>query len=123
MASEPRHPTWDGSPQGDPSEWDEEWAAWLLGKYALAGVTYLLPDGETIESRTQYHGGIVRVERNVGVTIECEGVWSGKTICLPPHLQAFEPASPGEYRLKCTQETVEDPDVTTSWAITTPQLS
>jgi hypothetical protein len=37
---------------------------------------------------------------------------------LPPHLSAFQAAKPGEYRLRATGETVENPDLTTSWTIT-----
>jgi hypothetical protein len=83
----------------------------------------LASDGTTIKSHGQYHGKIVRVDRSSGITIECEGVWSGKTLMLPPHTAAIHPANPGEYRLRSTGEIVNDPDLLTTWSITEPVKS
>ena len=45
-------------PENEPEQpkWDQDEADWLVGKYALVGVTYLAPDGETVTSKEQYHG-------------------------------------------------------------------
>jgi hypothetical protein len=83
----------DGRP-----EWDQSDADWLIGKTAIVGITNLASDGTTVKSRGQYHGKIVRADRNAGIVIECQGVWSGKTMTLPPHPSAFHPANSGEYR-------------------------
>ena len=98
-------------------------ADWLVGKTILAGITFLPADGETVKSQGQYHGKIVRADRKSGIAIECEGVWSGKTMTLPPVISAFRPADPGEYRLRSTGEVIKDPDVLTTWSITEPMKS
>jgi hypothetical protein len=106
-----------------PPEWDQSEADWLIGKIALIGITNLASDGTTVKSQGQYHGKIVRADRDAGIVIECEGVWSGKAMTLPPVTGAFHPANSGEYRLRSTGEVVEDPDVLTTWSITEPVRS
>ena len=101
-----------------PPIWDQDEADWLVGKYTLVGVTYLAPDGETVTSQAQYHGKIVSADSKSGFKIECEGEWAGKTLGLPPLLGAFQLASPGEYKLRSTGETVKDPEVLATWSIT-----
>jgi hypothetical protein len=106
-----------GIPDGPP-KWDQEEAEGLLGLSVLAGVTYLAADGIRVTSQVQYHGRIVSVEATKGFEIACEGKWAGKTMTLPPVLQAFHHAKPGQYRLRSTGETIENPDLTTTWSIT-----
>jgi hypothetical protein len=108
---------WD---EADQPNWDAERAAWLVGKYVLAGITRLAADGKTVISMDQFHGVIECVVQNVGVTISCRGERDGETITLPPATEAFEDARPGDYRLRSTGETISDPDVTTSWTIKEP---
>jgi hypothetical protein len=104
-------------PDGPP-KWDQDDADWLVGKYALVGLTYLAADGETVTGQEQYHGRIVAADRDNGLKIECEGAWAGKTLGLPPVPSSFQLANPGEYRLRATGETVKDPDVLATWSIT-----
>jgi hypothetical protein len=106
-----------------PPAWDQDEADWLIGKYVLVGITYLASDGETVKSQAQYHGRIVSADPKVGFKIECEGRWAGQTMGLPPVLEAFRPADPGKYRLRATEEVVEDPDVLATWSITEPVRS
>ena len=105
----------DGS--GPPS-WDQEEADGLVGQLLLAGITYVAADGKTVTSQVQCWGRIVSAKPQ-GIAVVCEGkMWAGQTMTLPPHLSAFEVARPGEYRLRSTSETVENPDLMTSWTIT-----
>jgi hypothetical protein len=106
-----------------PPPWDQEEADWLVGKYALVGMTWLEPDGKTVKAQGQYHGRIVAADKDKGFKIECEGVWAGKTMGLPPHLQSFRPANPGKYELRSTGEVVNDPDVLSTWTVTAPYKS
>jgi hypothetical protein len=106
-----------------PPQWDQSEADWLIGKIALVGITRLASDGATIRSQGQYHGKIVRADRSAGIVIECEGVWSGKTMTLPPMTGVFHPANSGEYRLRSTGEIIKDPDVLATWSITEPVKS
>jgi hypothetical protein len=106
-----------------PPEWDQSEADWLIGKIVLVGITRRASDGTTIKSHGRYHGKIVRADRGAGIAIECEGIWSGKTITLPPMTGAFHPANSGEYCLRSTGEIIKDPDVLTTWSITEPVKS
>jgi hypothetical protein len=101
-----------------PPEWDQSEADWLVGKTILVGITRVAADRATIKSQGQYHGKIVRADRSSGIVIECDGVWSGTTVTLPPHTGAIHPADPGEYRLRSTGEVIKNPDVLTTWSIT-----
>jgi hypothetical protein len=60
-----------------------------LTRSPSVGITNLLSDGVRIKSQVQYYGRIVRADPSKGTAIEGEGVWSGKTIALPPHTGAF----------------------------------
>ena len=113
---------WSGT-RDDPPKWDQDEADDFLGLRVLAGVTQLAADGKTVKWQAQYYGRIVSADQAEGIKIECEGRWAGKTMVLPPILRAFSYAKPGEYRLRSTGETVENPDLTTTWSITEPPKS
>ena len=104
---------------GRPPEWDEEWARWLLGQYALVGITFVEADGGTVHSKGQYHGRVVEVNRS-GITIACEGHWLGQKLTVPADQRAFQPARPGRYQLKATAEAIDDPDVLATWTMSAP---
>ncbi len=108
----------DGKP-----EWDQDEADWLIGKYVLVGFTRLAADGKTVKSQDQFHGRVTKAERNVGITIACEGARAGKDLVLPPDLRAFRLANPGRYTLRSTGEVIEDPDMVTTWTIQEPAKS
>lgn len=98
--------------------WDQDDADWLIGKYVLAGITWMAADGQTVTDQSQYHGRVVAVSEKDGVRIACEGQRAGEFMTLPPDLRAFQLADPGEYRLRSTGEVVTNPDVVTSWTMT-----
>ena len=95
-------------------EWDEAKAEWLIGKYALVGVSFTEAGAERSE---QYHGRIVAADRKDGISVACEGFWQGKTFVIPPSTSVVLPANPGEYKLRATGETIINPDVLTTWRI------
>jgi hypothetical protein len=104
--------------EGSEPEWDQEDADGLVGQLELAGFTYVAADGKTVEGKVQCFGRIVSVTPE-GISVVCEGKqWSGETMTLPAELDAFESATPGQYTLSSTGETVDNPDLTTSWTIT-----
>ena len=102
--------------ENEPPVWDEEAAARLDGALVLVGITYLRPAGP---EQVQFFGTVISVDRS-GITLRLGGEREGESYELPPALEAFEPAPPGEYRLRSTGEIVTDPDYTTSWEITPP---
>ena len=110
----------DRPTEAPPSSWDEKFAADLVSKTLLVGVTYLDAGGSPVE-QVQFHGIVVEADRGCGVTIICQGEQVGRRFTLPPHLEAIEPAEPGEYRLRSTGEVVIDPDFTTSWNVHSPK--
>jgi len=95
---------------------DDAEAARLIGKHLLVGLSYLNADG-TVLSKTQIHGRITSVDKGI-VTMRLHG--SDKDFTLPLDLDSFEPAEPGEYRLRSTGEVVVNPDLLGSWTITSP---
>ena len=92
---------------------DDANAASLIGKYALVGLTHLNADG-TVRSKIQIHGRITSVDKGI-VTMHLHG--SDEDFTLPLDLDSFEPAEPGEYRLRSTGEVVVNPDLLSSWTI------
>jgi len=97
-------------------EFGLESASHLIGKHVLVGLTFLSADGE-IEEQDQFHGTVVTCDDTI-VAIEPWG--GGELITLPPDLRPFQPAPPGEYRLRSTGEVVIDPDFTATWTIHRP---
>lgn len=91
----------------------------LLGSTVLIGVTYYHAGGE-FSHQTQIYGVVERVEPEDGVMIRLQGPRAGEEFWLPPDLDAFEAAPPGDYRLRSTGEVVTDPDFTTTWTIEMP---
>src|SRR2546423_1023165 len=107
-----------GRPEGDQDEADD-----FVGLMGLVGVTYLEADGETVGSQAQYYGRIVSVDQIKGIEVACDGKWVGTTMTLPPALRSLHHARPGQYRLRSTGETIEDPDLTTSFTVVAPLKS
>lgn len=104
----------------DPTVWDQDDADWLVGKYALVGITHVAADGSTVTGQDQFHGRIESADQQNGFELACEGEWAGQKMTLPPDLAAFQRAEPGEYRLKASKDVVIDPDVLASWSIVEP---
>ena len=100
------------------NDWDEHKAATLVGKYALVGVTYVDADG-SVRKQIQIHGRITAVAETA-VTMLLNG--SEEVFTLPPILAAFEPAQPGEFRLRSTGEVVVNPDLLASFTATAPAI-
>jgi hypothetical protein len=119
----PPLPSWTSKQAAEPEDWDQDEADWLVGQYALVGITWVAADGETVKTQGQYHGRIVAADKSDGFKIECEGACAGQTMSLPPDTNVFSPADPGEYKLRSTGEVVKDPDVLASWTIIEPVRS
>ena len=100
------------------AQWDDVAAQRLIGATVLIGVTHLLPEGPLQE---QMFGTVISADPTDGVSIMLEGSRAGETCRLPPDLSGFQPAPPGDYRLRSTGEVVKDPDYTSTWTVDPPR--
>jgi hypothetical protein len=107
----------DVDEQAAASEWDAAVAENLIGKYVIAGIVYVASDGVTVEKRVQVHGIIVEASHENGFTLELKGERAGEKMTLPADTRAFFKADPGRYRLKDSNERVQNPDYTSLWTI------
>lgn len=85
----------------------------MVGKSVLVGITRHSAGDEFI-GREQFFGLIESVDNVKGF---CLRTTAGEIEWLPPVLNSFERAEPGEYRLKSTGELVEDPDFISTWVL------
>jgi len=99
----------------DQPQWDQARAQAMIGARVLIGLTRSGPEGDWSE---QMLGIVVSVDPRQGVEIRLQGNRAGESYWLPPHLDAFELARPGDYQLRSSQEVVVDPDFTTKWTLT-----
>jgi len=96
---------------------DDQFAAALLGTDVLVGVTMVDHAGRVKELR-QFHAQVVHASVENGVTlVDTEGGehW------LPLDPEAYEPAEPGEYKLRSTGQVVVDPTWVTKWIVSPPK--
>jgi hypothetical protein len=98
--------------------WSEERALSMVGARVLIGITRNDASGQHLE---QMFGTVVSADEVKGFEIALEGSRAGEKYRLPPDLPAFQPAAPGIYRLKSTQEEVIDPDYIATWIIHPPR--
>ena len=97
---------------------NEELAIKMIGKVVLVGITVMEHNGEII-GYEQYYGTILRISEAEGMIIlrgdNNEEMW------LPPALEEYKAAEPGDYRLKSTGLVVSNPDYLATWNRRAPQ--
>lgn len=98
-------------------EFDDDFAAELVGKTLLVGLTYQDHAGAP-QDRLEFHGIILRISQDDGIVILRGDNLAEFT--LPPDLNSIQKASPGKYALCTTAEVVRNPDYLTTWTITAP---
>jgi hypothetical protein len=109
------------TPEAPPSEkWDEEIAHELIDCLVLVGITYAFPDG-SLGPQQQLFGYVVKTDPREGIELRLAGNYAGKRYRLPPDTAAFRRAPPGRYRLKATDEIVNNPDYTCAWTVPAPK--
>ncbi len=86
----------------------------IIGKLILVGITYENKNGDVLSYR-QFHGRVIQADSIKGITIKNE---SNQTYNLPPDLNYFIVAKPGEYREKESGIVISDPDYITQWIST-----
>ncbi len=93
---------------------DAALAATMIGKVVLAGMTYLDADDNALEQR-QLAGTVLRINAEEGVVLA--SVVDGEEICLPPMLDHYQRAAPGDYTLRSIDLTISDPDYLCTWDV------
>jgi hypothetical protein len=86
----------------------------MTGNRLLVGITYLATPDQP-EHSLEFAGLVTAVDPLV--TID-RG--SDRPFTLRPNPEAFDPAPPGEYRLRSTGEVVSNPDFLTTWTVHPP---
>src|SRR5690242_12211924 len=99
-----------------PTAADEEFAAELVGTHLLVGVTHVDQAGHVVEQK-QFHGTVIRASVREGVILLDQ---QGREHWVPLMRDAFQPADPGEYRLRSTGEVVTNPTWLTTWTVHPP---
>ena len=84
----------------------------LIGRTIIVGMTYLDQKGE-VERQVQHFGTITNI---VGHDMTIEGP-DGKVLHIPYDVRALSVAAKGTYRLRQTQEEIENPDLLATWTI------
>ena len=98
----------------EPPVWNDEFARKLVELTVLVEITHVGKEGSRTE---QFYGKVQSVDPTRGIALRLLGSRDGSIYWLPPDLTNFIEASPGEYRLRTTGETVENPDYTVTWTI------
>jgi len=86
----------------------------LVGRRLLVGITYLDAADQVVE-QVEFCGLVLSVDPLVSIDCGDE-----EPFTLPPAVDAYDIAGPGEYRLRSTGEVVVDPDFVTIWTVTAP---
>ena len=97
-------------------DFDKKLAKEIVGKYILVGITYLDSNGE-LESQQQLHGVVEKASETDGILIELRGVNDGEKWNMPPSTRAITVARPGVYKLRNTNEEIENPDYLCTWEV------
>jgi hypothetical protein len=84
----------------------------MIGKVVLVGVTRYGGDGQ-VQGLEQYAGTVLRISADEGVVLADED--DGHERYLPPMLDQYQRAEPGEYRMRNSGMIVVDPDYLTAW--------
>jgi hypothetical protein len=96
-----------------PPVWSAE-AERLVGRHLLVGITVVDSGRDVVEQR-QFHGRIEIADPSRGIAVRRQD--TATLEWLPPDLRAFRAAPPGDYTLRCSGETVTDPDVMATWTV------
>jgi len=89
----------------------------MIGATVVIGITHRGTKSDTYE---QVFGIVRSANATHGFEIELDGSRCGDTYWLPPQIDSFVQAEPGEYELHLTGETVENPDFLATWTIEPP---
>ena len=89
----------------------------MVGKTVLVSLTCMNDFGD-LEAFEQFTGKILRVTNDDGLVVMRED--TEKEFSLPPDLDHYQVAKPGEYKLAETDVVISNPDYVVEWDIYPP---
>ena len=96
---------------------DPKQAERMIGKTVLVSLTCMNDFGD-LEAFEQFAGEIVRINNEDGLVVKRQD--DGEDFSLPPDLDHYLPAKPGQYQLAESETVIENPDFTVEWDIYPP---
>lgn len=85
-------------------------------KIVLIGISEMSADGQLLR-QSQAWGRIVNAVPGHNFLIQLDGFWKGYFCSLPPDPRRFKVAREGDYTLRSTGETLNDPDFLATWIV------
>ena len=96
---------------------DAAQAETMVGKTVLVSLTCMTDFGD-LEAFEQFAGIIMRINNEDGLVLKRTD--SDEEYNLPPDLDHYTPAKPGDYKLAESDEIVSNPDFLVEWDIYPP---
>lgn len=89
----------------------------MIGKVVLVSLTCMNDFGD-LEAFEQFSGKIIRINDADGLVLLRDDV--NEEFSLPPDLEHYQEAKPGDYKLAESEVVVSDPDYVVEWDIYPP---
>lgn len=99
---------------------DAAQAETMIGKTVLVSLTCMNDFGD-LEAFEQFTGKIFRINNEDGLVVFREDI--EEEFSLPPDLDHYQAAKPGDYKLAESDTIVNDPDYVVEWDIYPPDAS
>ena len=99
---------------------DPKQAQTMIGKTVLVSLTCMNDFGD-LEAFEQFFGPIVRINTDDGLVIMRGD--TNEEFSIPPDLDHYLPATPGDYKLAESDKIISNPDFLVEWDIYPPDKS
>ena len=96
---------------------DAAQAETMIGKTVLVSLTCMNDFGD-LEAFEQFFGEILRINNEDGLVVMREDV--SEEFSLPPDLDHYQQAKPGDYKLSESETVITNPDFIVEWDIYPP---
>ena len=99
---------------------DASQAETMIGKTVLVSLTCMNDFGD-LEAFEQFFGEILRINNEDGLVLKRQD--NDEEFSLPPDLDHYQDAAPGDYKLAESETVVSNPDYVVEWDIYPPDKS
>ena len=99
---------------------DTEQAEKMIAKTVLVSLTCMNDFGD-LEAFEQFFGPIVRIDNEDGLVVKRQD--TGEDFSIPPDLDHYLDAKPGDYKLSESDAVITNPDYLVEWDIYPPDKS